>query len=287
MDTDNRFDRNERLFGAEGQAALRQTAVAIVGVGGLGTHVLQQLALLGVGRLSLIDHEELSRTNRNRYVGAWHDDPVPGSLKVDLGKRLVQRIDPAITVRTVSEGFPSKSALNAAQEADFVFGCVDNDGVRFVLNEFCLAYEKPLLDLATDVPESGRYGGRVTFVGGDGGGCLHCRGLLDPDEVRRFLSPAEALENEAAVYGVDRNVLGEAGPSVVSLNGVVASLAVTEFMVAVTGMRNPIQHLEYRGHTGGVAKRTDAAPRDCHYCNEIRGKGDAANIQRYFVGFRR
>lgn len=281
-EADDRFDRNERLFGEEGQAALRLASVAVVGVGGLGTHVVQQLALLGVGALSLIDQEELATSNRNRYVGAWHDDAVPGSQKVAIGKRLAALIDPTISVREIPEQFPTAAALDAVLSADFVFGCVDNDGVRFVLNEACLAYEKPLFDLASDVPESGRYGGRVTFVSGERG-CLHCRGVLDADEVRRFLSPVEALENEAAEYGVDRRVLGEAGPSVVSLNGVVASLGVTEFMVAATGMRPPLTHLEYRGHMGTVAKQSDDAPGGCYYCENVRGQGDAAHIERYFV----
>lgn len=277
-----RFDRNERLFGKEGQAALRQASVAVVGVGGLGTHVVQQLSLLGVGALSLIDHEELATSNRNRYVGAWHNDPVPDSPKVDLAERLVRLVDPTISGRKVPMGFPSAPALDAVRSADYVFACVDNDGVRFVLNETCLAYDRPLFDLASDVPEPGRYGGRVTVVWGDGG-CLNCRGLLDPDEVRRFLSPLEALESEAAEYGVDRQVLGTAGPSVVSVNGVVASLGVTEFMVAVTGMRPPNKHLEYRGHAGVVAKQRDTPSGECYYCDEIRGLGDVARIHRYFA----
>lgn len=279
----DRFDRNERLFGRSGQVALRETIVAVVGVGGLGTHVVQQLALLGVGGIGLIDHEELSDTNRNRYVGARHDDPVPGSAKVDLGERLVRLIDPSIAVTTVGERFPSSRGLDVLREAGAVFGCVDNDGARHVLNETCLAYEKPLFDLASDVPEPGHYGGRATVVCGKGG-CLHCRGELDPDEVRRFLSPAEALENEAAVYSVSREVLDDAGPSVVSLNGVVASLGVTEFMVTATGMRSPQRHLEYRGHMGIVAKRNDDPSTGCYYCESVRGTGAAANVERYFLG---
>ena len=78
MDDHERFDRNEWLFGKVGQRILRQSRVAVVGVGGLGTHVVQQLSLLGVGAIDLIDHEDLDATNRNRYIGAWHSDPIPG-----------------------------------------------------------------------------------------------------------------------------------------------------------------------------------------------------------------
>ena len=280
MDTDNRFDRNELLFGKEGQQALRRTRVAIVGVGGLGTHVVQQLALLGVGELTLIDHEELSVSNRNRYIGAWHDDPIPGSLKVKLGQRLTKLIDPSINVSFIGDRFPSSTAFKALRESDYVFGCVDSDGVRFVLNETCLAYERPYFDLASDVPEPNRYGGHVVFVTGDNG-CLHCRELLDDTEVRRYFSTEEILDNEDAVYGISRGSLDETGPSVVSLNGVVASLGVTEFIAAVTGIRQPNGHLNYRGDRGTVGRREFKHTSDCYYCNEIKGRVESAGLERY------
>jgi hypothetical protein len=280
-DGDGRFDRNERLFGKEGQAAIRGTRVTMIGGGGLGTHVAQQLAFLGVGGLTPVDHQELSKSNRNRYIGAWATDPIPGSRKVDLIVRLVGLIDPSIKMTPVYSSFPSPDALEAVKNADYVFGCVDGDGPRFVLNEACIAYDKPLFDLASDVPEAGLYGGRVTVVMKKGG-CLHCRGVLDAKDIRRYLSPYEALENEDAEYGVRRAVLGEAGPSVVSINGVVASLAVTEFVVAVTGLREPVWHLEYRGHLGTVSKRTDDPSGKCYLCQGQRGKGDAAQLERYF-----
>jgi hypothetical protein len=278
---DDRFDRNERLFGKEGQAAIRAARVTLVGAGGLGTHVAQQLTLLGVGELTPVDHEELSKSNRNRYIGAWATDPIPGSLKVDLIVRLVSLTDPTIKVTPINCVFPSLEALEAVKSADYVFGCFDGDGPRFVLNEACIAYDKPLFDLASDVPEPGCYGGRVTVVMRKGG-CLHCRGVLDARDVRRYLSPSEALENEDAEYGIRRNALGEAGPSVVSINGVVASLAMTEFMVAVTGLREPVRHLEYRGHLGTVSKRTDDPSVNCYLCQGLRGVGDAAQLERYF-----
>lgn len=277
----DRFDRNQRLFGKEGQAAIRAARVTLIGAGGLGTHVAQQLALLGVGELTPVDYEELSKSNRNRYIGAWATDPIPGSRKVDLIVRLVGLIDPTIKVTPIYSAFPSPESLVAIKSADYVIGCMDDDGPRFVLNEACIAYDKPLFDLASDVPEPGCYGGRITVVMRKGG-CLHCRHVLDGRDVRRYLSPTELLENEDAEYGVRRGALGEAGPSVVSINGVVASLAVTEFMVAVTGIREPVRHLEYRGHLGTVSKRTDDPSVNCYLCQGLRGIGDAAQLERYF-----
>ena len=286
MKAPDRFDRNELLFGKEGQQALRRARVFIGGAGGLGTHTVQQLSLLGVGGLAVIDQQDLKRSSRNRYIGAWHNDPVPGSPKVELARRLAGLIDPDIDVVTVNEGLLSTAALAALCRCDYAFGCFDDDDARFVLNEMCLAYEKPLFDLASDAPEPGIYGGRVAVVWKDSG-CLHCRGLLDPEDVRRFLSTEEALENEAAVYGIKRRALAEAGPSVVSVNGVVASLGVTEFMSAATGIREPHLHLNYRGDQGVVRQRKDERAPDCYYCNVVKGQGDAARIERYFALRRR
>lgn len=278
---DSRFDRSERLFGREGQETLRRASVLVVGAGGLGSPVIQHLALNGVGTISVADDQELSRSNRNRYVGAWHDDPIPGSPKVEIARRLIHLIDPTIEVHGIKASFPSPDGLAALKAADYVIGCVDHDGIRFILNEACLAYRKPLFDLASDVPEPGIYGGRVTVVWNNGF-CLHCREVLTPEDVRAFLSTDEILENEARVYGVNRNVLGETGPSVSPINGVVASLGMTELMAGVTGLRPPYPHLEYRAHLGTVNKCADPHPSDCYYCQVVAGQGDAANIERYF-----
>jgi len=281
MDNDEtRFDRNERFFGREGQKKIQKVKVLVIGAGGIGSHVIQQLALLGVIKLGINDDEDLSESNRNRYVTARHDDPVPGSRKVQLAKRLVDSIDPQFEVELFDGSIVSEEGFGAIKRADIVICCVDSDGVRYVVNEACLAYDKPLFDLATDVPEPNRYGGRVAVVW-DNGYCLHCRDLLDPEEVRRFLASDEARGNEAEIYGVDRAALGEKGPSVVSLNGVVASLGVTEFMVAVTGMRKPCSHLEYRAHMGVVTKPADPEKEGCHFCDSVKGAGDSANIKRY------
>lgn len=278
---DNRFDRNERLFGKDGQDKLRATRILIAGAGGLGSHVAAQTALLGVGKIDVADKEELSLSNRNRYIGAWHNDPIPGSTKVELAKRHINLIDPDIEVVAINDDILSSTVLGAIQRADYVLGCVDNDGVRFFLNEACLAYEKPLIDLASDVPEAGVFGGHIAIVSGEHG-CLHCRDLLDEKEVRQFLSSAELLENEAAVYGIDASNLSETGPSVVSINGVVASLGVTAFMAMATGMKLPYSFLTYRGDLGRVSRQMSETRRDCYYCSVVKGSGDIADLYRYF-----
>jgi len=280
--TTDRFNRQLLLFGRDGQRKLSGCRVTVVGVGGLGTPVTQEMALLGVGAIDLIDSEELAETDRNRYFGAWHDDPVPGTRKVDLGERLVQQIDPTIRVSKIYDSLVSDAAFAAVIGSDYVFGCLDSEGARLVLSELTAAYSRPYFDLASDVvpgdPPS--YGGRVC-VALDGTGCLVCRQQLDVREAQEDLSGPEGQRQREALYGVQRAALDRSGPSVVSINGVVASLAVTEFMVTVTGLRAPQPLLTYYGQTGKVTVSMDDPATDCYYCHAIRGRRDAADVQRY------
>jgi hypothetical protein len=284
MTSKERHDRNIRFFGVEGQERLGRASVAVVGVGGLGTHVVQQLSLLGVGRLALIDPEELDETNRNRYVGVRADDPVPGTLKVDIGRRLARDIDPRIVVETIPEPLISAASFGVIARCDYVFGCLDNDGARLVLTELCSAYSRPYVDLATEIaPDGSTYGGR-TVIAWDGAGCAVCYEQLDIAEAQADLASPTEKRARAALYGVPADTVGETGPSVVSINGVVASLGVTEFMLVVSGVRKaPRRVLTYRAHMGGVSTTTEDPRPDCYYCVGIRGQGDHSNIQRYLA----
>ena len=280
-ESSTRYDRNIRLFGEEGQRKLRQIKVALIGVGGLGSLLVQHLALLGVGQIVLVDDEELDETNRNRFVGARHDDPVPGSPKVELSARLVREINPEVVAVPLKCNLISPEAFDAVQQADWAFGCLDEDGPRSILNELCVAHAKPYADLASDVPEPDVYGGRVCMVW-DENGCLSCMNQLDQKEIRRFLATEEEWAQEAAIYGIPEAALGEIGPSVSPLNGVVAALAATEFMVAVTGMRPPTRLITYRGDWSKVfADNSGARRSDCYYCKGIRGNPRDAYVERY------
>jgi molybdopterin/thiamine biosynthesis adenylyltransferase len=275
-----RYERNIRLFGEAGQRKLRQTKILIAGAGGVGSPLAHHMALLGVAQVVAVDDDELDETSRNRFFGARHDDPVPGSMKVDLVARMIREINPDVRAVPIASNIVSAEGFAAVKEADWIFGCFDDDGPRFILNELSAAHGKRYVDLASDVPEHGVYGGRIC-VAHDGNGCLSCLNLLDQDAVRRFLANAEERSREDAIYGVPRAVLGETGPAVSPINGVIAGLAATEFMVAVTGMRAPTRLIEYRAHLSKVLVVADEPRPDCYYCKGIRGKPEEAEVERY------
>jgi molybdopterin/thiamine biosynthesis adenylyltransferase len=276
----NRLERQVAWFGPPGQAKLRESNVAVVGFGGLGSHVVQQLAFLGVGHLSIVDPETVEVSNLNRLIGASPSDV--GQRKVDVAARLVNTIDPSIEVLCVAEGLPQAEAYDAVKAAGIVFGCVDHDGPRLLLSELCAAYEQPYFDLATEIflGPPAAYGGRVVYSHG-GNGCLSCLNEISLTEAGRYFLDEAALVEESRLYGVPAIDLGESGPSVVSLNGTVASLAVTEFMVFVTGLRQPSRLLRYYGHISRVTVSVDPPSPDCFYCKSVYGLKERAGVERY------
>jgi hypothetical protein len=285
MASENRFSRQELLFGEEGQRSLEAVSVAIVGLGGLGCHVNQQLAYLGVRALTLIDDDVITGSSLNRVVGAVPQDADAGTLKVEVGRRVVDAIDSTVGPNCIPYDFRTKEGFAAIQTSDFIFGCIDDDVARIALTELCAAFERRYFDLATDTGNNGAnlwFGGRIILA--DGELCPVCVGALDQEAMReRTATEGERREDER-IYGVRRGALGDHGPAVVSLNAVVASLAVTEFMVAVTGLRDPQRQMEYHGRRGIVTIPTDPPKPDCFYCKGVWGQREAANTERFIQG---
>jgi molybdopterin/thiamine biosynthesis adenylyltransferase len=268
--TQDRYNRNELLFGAEGQARITATHTAVVGIGGLGAHVVQQLAYLGVKRFTLVDGDRVEETNLNRLVGATAADA--GTSKVSVAQRVITSLDATAEVRGYEEMIQNEDAKSAVAAADVVFGCLDRDLARLELTEVAARAALPYFDLASDSGNSGGlwYGGRIVFSNGQG--CLSCLHLLDQEEMTRdSLAPDQRAAHDAT-YGVDSQTRDRPGPSVVSVNGVVASLAVTSFIEFVTGIRVPAQHLIYLGHERLLRRSVDEPDPDCFYCELWRNR---------------
>ena len=270
-----RFARNLALFGAEGQSRLRAAAVAIIGLGGTGCHVAQQLAYLGTRRFLLVDPDVVEPSNLNRLVGATASDV--GMAKTSVAERLIHAIEPAATVEQAVSSLDNAKVTAALVGVDYVFGCVDNDAPRLLLTDLASRNRIPYIDLASDTGESEQltwYGGRV-FVTDGGKHCLSCARELDQRELALASMTPQQREADERIYGVRPDALEVAGPMVVSINGVVAGLAVTEFMVWVTGLRRPRTHLIYRADLGTVTARKETRTESCYYCDALwRRVGD-------------
>jgi len=233
VSTNDRYHRQELLFGRETQQQLANTTIAIVGLGGLGSFVAQELAHLGVGHLILIDPDRVEETNLNRLLGVGPADI--GKTKVSIYETLLKHIAPAMRVEALAYSIMDDAALAMAKGADILAGCVDNHGARMILNQLAIRYLIPLVDggsglkrLSADAPLTA--GGQVQVVL-PSIGCLECRGFIDMRRATFDLAPPGLqAEERAHGYGLD-----EPAPAVISLNGVIGSALVTEIMLLLAG----------------------------------------------------
>ena len=239
------FSRQIQSFTEAGQKRIQYTKVGIVGLGGLGSHIAQQLAHLGVEQFVLIDPDNVEETNLNRLIGAKHEDI--GSKKTDVISKLISDIsNNCATIQKLNCLLRSENALESLKDCDIIFGCVDNDGARLILNELAVSYLIHYIDCGTGLFADGDIvkdaGGQI-FIVYPNGPCMLCGKMIDPKEARIHLTTKHDKENQKRVGYVDG--ANASNPSVVSLNGLIASEAVNQFIKLVTGFQEIDQCVVY------------------------------------------
>lgn len=271
----SQYARQIALFGEEGQRRIAEAHVAVIGAGGLGMHVIQQLAYLGVVRFTVADCDTVAETNLNRLIGAVPADI--GVPKVAVAERMIKAIQPTAAVTAINKELPDAAVREALAAATLVVGAFDRETPRLQLTDWCSTAGIPYVDIATEViacNDGPVYGGRVV-VAGDGVGCLSCLGVIDQAELTREAMTPEQRQVHDQIYGISRDELAGSGPSVVTVNGVVASLATTEIMCLLTGLRRPLRQLTYYGQQGSVRPSNDLGRPDCPFCARWRSKNAA------------
>jgi len=281
LDGDKRASRQVLMIGRQGQEYVKQNTVAIVGLGGIGSQIAQMLAYLGVRNFLLVDFDKVDVTSLNRLVGAEPRDV--GKSKVDVAERMIKQISDrgSVTIQKFKCNLRDRSVLDALKKVDVVFGCVDKDGPRLVLNELSLAYVIPYIDCAFGInTEKGvikEAGGRVILIMPDGPCLLCCKEINIKDASDDLASHEESEVGKKQGYVTGADI---PSPSVVSLNGTIASLAATEFLALVTGFKPIRTYTFYDMLEQSVVKRLVKPDTKCIACS-LKGSGNKANIERY------
>lgn len=141
------FDRTQRLLGKDGMERLKQSHVAVFGIGGVGGYAVEALARSGIGALTLVDHDRVEASNLNRQIIALHS--TLGEFKVDAAAARVFDIAPHCRVSTHRCFFPEKSEKNAQtfdfSEYDFVIDAIDSIKSKILLIEKCIHTGTPII----------------------------------------------------------------------------------------------------------------------------------------------
>lgn len=277
MRVSSRYDRQVRAFGEPAQQRFAGLTVAVVGVGGVGSLVVQSLAQLGVGRLLLVDPDTVATTNLNRLAGATTADVTVE--KVRVAERVATSANSDVTVRVVCGSVLDDDVWRRLRAADVVVGAVDGHAPRWVLNRLAVQYARCYVDVGVALqpdPVSGALdaSGHVAVVRPNGP-CLLCLSGYDPRAVAGELQPELAAARRAAGYRVD--VPDEPTPSVVFLNQVVAGHAVAEVVNWVVPWRPAVPYLLIDLAAGSTTPMRGERHPECGACGpgSARGLSDA------------
>ncbi len=154
-------------IGKEGQERLMRAHVLLAGAGGLGSVVAIYLAVAGVGRIRLIDHDKVEISNLNRQTLHWERDI--GKAKVDSAKDKLKGLNSEAVVETIAERITEDNAFELADDCELIVDAMDNFATRYVLNKVAISRRIPLFHGAVRGFE-----GRVTTIIPGLTPCLKC-----------------------------------------------------------------------------------------------------------------
>ena len=219
MLSDAELDRYARqiilpAFGGAGQAKLKAAHVAIIGAGGIGCPAITYLAAAGVGRLTIVDHDHVERSNLQRQP--LFTDTDIGAPKAEVAARVAKRINPHVETTAVVARLEGDNAAALLADASLILDGCDNFETRLAVNRAAVTLETPLLSAAI-----GAFEGQVALYEGwrAGSPCYACLVGSDPD--REGINCAET------------GVMG-------ALAGMIGTMAALEAVRALTGWGQPL-----------------------------------------------
>ncbi len=250
-DERKRYARHLALpeVGDRGQLKLKQSRVLLIGVGGLGSPVALYLAAAGVGHMTLVDGDTVDASNLHRQV--VHGVSSIGVSKVESARARLRDVNPLIEVETHATHLTEENAAALVLACDVVVDASDNFATRYLINDACVAANKPVVHASIL-----RFEGQVTVFAPDRGPCYRCL-FSEP--------PAEGLVPSCAEDGV----LGV-------LPGMLGTLQANETLKLLLGIGEPligrllvVDALALTMHELRFAKRLD-----CPSCGPVRHRVD-------------
>ena len=138
------FSRTEMLIGKEGLEKLKNSTVAVFGIGGVGTYAVEGLVRSGVGKLILVDDDDICLTNINRQLHATRK--TIGKPKVEVMKERILTINPKVEVVVYQELYTAETAENLlSDEYDYVIDAIDMVTSKLDLIERCTNRQIPII----------------------------------------------------------------------------------------------------------------------------------------------
>lgn len=229
----------QSFLGAKSPSILHNATIGLIGYGGGGSHIGQQLAHVGIGHFVIADDDEIEASNLNRLVGGTVADIDNACPKVSIAERLIKSVNPDAQVEAIKVRW--QAATERLAVCDIVIGAVDSFVEREALERFCRRNLIPYIDIGMDVIDIGDEAYHVIgqiIQSLPGGPCMRCCNFITDEKLKR----------EAETYG-DAGVM----PQVIWPNGVLASTAVgfaVQLLCPWNEQTGSLRYLAYDGSLG-------------------------------------
>jgi len=163
----DRYDRQIRLLGEDGQEKLKRAKVFIAGAGGLGSPIAIYLTAAGVGEINLVDKDTVALSNLNRQIIHWEKD-IDREKAISAKEKLTE-INSDIKIDAKTETITEDNASDLVADADLIIDAMDNFSTRYLLNRTALEKGIPFVHGAIN----GFHGQATTVLPGESA-CLRC-----------------------------------------------------------------------------------------------------------------
>ncbi|MCX5830703.1 MAG: HesA/MoeB/ThiF family protein [Deltaproteobacteria bacterium] len=157
-----RYQRNQRSLSCRQQLSLFRSKVAVIGCGGLGGYIIEELARIGIGHITVVDPDTFEEHNLNRQLFSKLDNL--GQPKVNVAADRIKEINPAVTIVPVQDAFTAANGRKIIEKIDVVADALDSIPRRLELAEVCEKCNIPLVHGGV----GGWYGQVATQFPGEG-----------------------------------------------------------------------------------------------------------------------
>lgn len=285
-------DRQARLFGDLGQHILRRAKIGVIGAGGAGMLAIEWLSRLGVGEVVVVDPDRVDLTNLTRLPGASRRDALSlmtslgrptwlrslgrryAAPKVRVAQRLAKHAGQGTTITAFARNVTDHDAAHALTDCDYLILAADTATARHLVNTISHQYLIPMIQVGVKIPvdKAGAVGDLFAAIRPvtPETGCLRCAGLIDANQLAVESLPGP--QRRQADYGT-----GQPAPSVITLNAIAVSEALTRVVFALTGLHQAQDILHIRQHARRGSRMLGEPRRDsdCPVCgiNGVVGLG--------------
>jgi proteasome lid subunit RPN8/RPN11 len=279
---DPAFDRSVRALGGPVQHAMANLHVGLVGGGGTGSAVAEQLVRLGVRNLTIIDGDTLSASNVTRVYGSTPADV--GRAKATILRKHLRAIAPDLKCTAIKSMTTLEPVARQLIGCDLIFGCSDDNAGRLVLSRIATYLMTPVIDLGILLSSDtagllSGIDGRITVLS-PGAACLVCRGRIDMARAAtELLTPDERKRLADEGYAP---ALADTEPAVIAFTTAVAAAAVAELLERMIGFGPDPRPSEIllRWHEREISTNI-VAPGAGHYCDPATGRIGAGMTQPF------